>query len=304
MHTESISEWQHQHTFGQDAPRAGESRTLAVIALTATMMVLEVAVGVVSGSMALLADGLHMASHASALGITALAYSYTRRHASDPRFSFGSGKVNSLAGFTGALLLGAFALLMATESIDRLLNPTEISFGGAIVVAVLGLVVNGVCVLALDVHEHDGERHHHDHNLRSAYLHVLADALTSVLAIVALLSAKFFGLVWMDPLMGLVGALLVSRWSWGLLRESSAVLLDHQAPDSVHTAIRDALESEAGDRISDLHVWAIAPGRYAAIIGIVTHAPKSAETYRMLLPENLQLAHTSIEVHHCQAEAA
>lgn len=308
MHSQKLHQWEHDHTFGQDQRRQGERRTLIVIVLTATMMFLEISVGVVSGSMALLADGLHMGSHTVALGISAVAYRYARLHARDPRFAFGTGKVNALGGFTGAVLLGVFALLMAFESFERLANPVAIAFNEAIIVAVLGLIVNGISIVALGAHshsdasaghDHDHDHHHHDQNLRSAYLHVLADALTSFLAIFALLSARFFGLVWMDPLMGVVGACLVTRWSWSLLRETTAVLLDHQAPEPIRQAVRDAVEKDGDDRVTDLHVWSVAPGQYAAILGLVTHAPQTADAYKRRLPANLGLAHTSIEVHHC-----
>jgi cation diffusion facilitator family transporter len=260
------------------------------------MMVVEIASGVAFGSMALLADGLHMASHAAALGIAVGAYWYARRRASDPRFSFGTGKVNALAGFAGAILLVGFAAVMATESLGRIAHPVPIAFGEAIAVAIVGLLVNGFSGVLLNAH-HD----HHDHNLRSAYLHVLADALTSFLAIFALLSAKFFGLYWMDPLMGIVGAVLVTRWSWGLLRQTSRVLLDHQAPAPLREAIRSAVESDGDERVADLHVWAIGPSMYAAVVGLVTDEPKSADFYKSLLPKNLGVVHVSVEVHHCSS---
>ena len=294
MHTESIRHFEHDHVFGQDAPRAGERRTLLVIALTASMMLIEILAGLAFGSMALLADGLHMSSHAVALGITALAYRYAREHAADTSFTFGTGKVNSLAGFTGALLLGVFAFVMAWESIGRLANPIPIAFNQAIGVAVLGLLVNGVSVFLLE-----SDDHHHDHNLRSAYLHVLADALTSLLAIAALLTGKYLGLVWMDPLMGIVGAPLVARWSWNLLHQSGAVLLDRRAPEVLVRSMREAVESADDNRVTDLHVWSIGPGIYAAIIAVVTHEPQPVDTYRELLPSDLGLAHTTVEVVRC-----
>jgi cation diffusion facilitator family transporter len=244
MHTQSIDPWQHDHRFGQDARSPGELRTLIVVVLTSLMMVVEIVSGLAFGSMALLADGLHMASHTAALGIAVGAYWYARRRAADPRFSFGTGKVNSLAGFAGAILLVGFAVLMVTESLGRLAQPVPIAFGEAIAVAVVGLLVNGVSGVLLNA-RHD----HHDHNLRSAYLHVLADALTSFLAIFALLSAMIFGLTWMDPLMGIVGAVLVTRWSWGLLRQTSRVLLDYQAPAPLREAIRNAIESHGDERV-------------------------------------------------------
>ncbi|MHC4973655.1 MAG: CDF family Co(II)/Ni(II) efflux transporter DmeF [Planctomycetota bacterium] len=299
MHTESLDRWQHDHIFGQDQQRVGEKRTLIVIAVTATMMVVEITTGIMFGSMALLADGLHMGSHAVALLIALIAYIYARRHAGDERFSFGTGKVNALAGFSGAVLLAVFAIMMAWESVDRLLNPVAIQFNSAILVAVLGLLVNGGCALILDAgHSHDHD-HHHDHNLRSAYLHVIADALTSVLAIAALLTGKYLGWNWMDPVMGVVGATLVARWSVGLLRTSAGVLLDHQAPAEVRAGITNALESEEGDRVADLHVWSIGPGIWAAELVVVTHDPQPAEHYKGLLPDELHLVHVSVEVHRC-----
>jgi cation diffusion facilitator family transporter len=233
MNENLIGEWTHDHTFGQHRQMPGERRTLIVVAITATMMVVEITCGVLYGSMALLADGLHMASHAIALVIAYGAYVFARRYARDERFSFGTGKVNSLAGFTGAILLAGFALMMAWESVDRLFNPVMIRFNQAIVVAIVGLVVNAVSAVILgghghshdqghehghaheDDHDHGHHHHHDDHNLRSAYLHVIADALTSLFAIIALLGGKYLGLAWLDPVMGIVGATLVAHWSVG-----------------------------------------------------------------------------------------
>lgn len=312
MHQDKLERWQHNHSFGQERKRPGENRTLLVIAITSTMMIVEIAAGVVFGSMALLADGLHMASHAAALSINVFAYVYARRQAHNPEYSFGTGKVNALGGFSGAVLLALFSLLMAWESIARLYQPVSIVFNQAIFVAVLGLVVNGVSVLILGVqghpHEHEDEddhghhhdhphSHHHDHNLRSAYLHVIADALTSALAIVALLTAKYLGLIWMDPVMGIVGAILVARWSLGLLRSSSAVLLDRRGPQNIRRAIRQSIEADEDSKITDLHLWSIGPNIYAVVIAVVGHEPATAEDYKQRLPKNLGLAHVSIEVH-------
>jgi cation diffusion facilitator family transporter len=308
----------HDHSFGQDRRRPGERRTQLVIAITATMMIVEIVAGVLFGSMALLADGLHMASHAVALGINAYAYVYARRHARDASYSFGTGKVNTLGGFTGAVLLAGFALLMASESIQRFVVPVAIAFDQAILVAVVGLVVNGVSMWILGHHghdhahhdhDHDHEHHHdhhhddghegggHDHNLVSAYLHVLADALTSVLAIVALLAAKYFGLTWMDPFMGIVGAVLVARWSVGLLRATSAVLLDKNAAPEVCAAIRERIEAVDGNRVVDLHVWCIGPDLYSLLLTVVSPAPRSPEHYKALLPRDLNVVHATVEVH-------
>lgn len=293
--------WEHGHSFGQEVRRPGERRTLLVIAITATMMVVEIVAGLAFGSMALLADGLHMGSHTVALGIAAFAYVYARRHAHDPRYSFGVGKVNALGGFTGAVLLASFAVVMAAGSVDRFINPAAIDYDYAILVAVAGLLVNGVCVLLLDVGDHghagEGRHEHHDHNLRAAYLHVLADALTSLLAIVALLAAKYLGLTWMDPLMGIVGAILVGRWSLGLMRESGRTLLDRQAPEELRRRVVSAVEDGDDGRVTDLHLWSIAPGVYAAELVIVASTPLAPNAYKERLPDSLGLGHVAVEVH-------
>ncbi len=260
--------------------------------------------GIIFGSMALLADGLHMASHTAALGINVFAYVYARRHAQDERFSFGTGKVNALGGFTGAVLLSIFALVMAGESIERIINPVDIAFNQAIMVAVAGLVVNGASVKILGLHrhyeefEHDEHTHdqHHDHNLRAAYLHVLADALTSVLAIVALTLAKYADLIWMDPVMGIAGALLVSVWAFSLLRNTSHLLLDRQGPDQICKQIRDAIEGDGESQVVDLHVWSVGPGIYSTVVSVATNKPKSADDYKKRLPHHVGLVHVTIEV--------
>lgn len=315
MNQQKLESLNHSHSFGQEQKRKGENRTLIVIAITGVMMVVEIIAGLVYGSMALYADGLHMASHTVALGITAFAYIYARRYAHDKRYSFGTGKVNSLGGFTGAILLAVFALMMAWESVVRLINPVDIAYNQAIFVAIIGLVVNVVSMLILGhdhghghgygyehdhehEHEHEHNHQHHDHNLRSAYLHVLADALTSLLAIVALLSAKYFGVIWMDPLMGLVGAVLVSRWSWGLIKASSGVLLDKQAPDELQQRVKRIIEQHQDNRVMDLHIWSIGPGIYAVELVIFSAESKDPEYYRSLLPQGLGLVHITIEVHH------
>ena len=286
----------HAHAFGQDQVKPGERRTLWVIALTAAMMVVEIIAGLVFGSMALLADGLHMASHTSALGISAFAYIYARRHAHDRRFSFGTGKVNALGGFTGAVLLAVFALVMAIESGRRLMFPIPIALDQAIAVSVMGLVVNGISAWILGAGGHAHHHEHGDHNLRSAYLHVIADALTSVLAIAALLAAKYFGSVWMDPVMGIVGSLLIARWSVGLLRSTSHILLDQEVPAEMHERVRQALDSD-DTRVTDLHIWCIGPDVFALIAVLVTREPASPEVYKARLPDDMGLQHISIEIH-------
>ncbi len=305
MHTHDLRGWQHDHVFEQDHVKPGEKRTLLVVILTAIMMVVEIVAGFVYGSMALLADGLHMASHATALGIALLAYILSRRLATDRQFTFGTGKINSLAGFASALLLLAFAFAMVTESADRLVNPIAIAFDQALIVAVVGLVVNGVSawVLATTPHHHYGNEQthtqHHDHNLRGAYLHVLADTVTSALAIVALLSGKYLGADWLDPMMGIVGAILVARWSYGLIRDSSQVLLDKQADEMRETSLRHAIENSSSDRISDLHLWSIGHRMYAAELAIITDELRSLRYYKSLIPAELNIVHVTIEVHQC-----
>lgn len=307
MHTRSPERWQHDHVFGQDRKTFGERRTWLVIGLTGTAMVVEIIAGLAFGSMALLADGVHMASHTMALGITAFAYAFTRRHAGDRRFSFGSGKINALGGFTSAVLLGIFAVGMAVESLQRLWFPVPISFNAAILVAFAGLVVNGASIFLLgggdDHHDHPHGHRDHDHNLRSAYLHVLADTLTSVLAIVALLAGKFLGWVWLDPAMGIVGALLVSRWAYGLTRATGRVLLDYQAPDEQVAAVRQAIEAVDDNVVTDIHLWSVGPGIHALEATIVTHRPKPITEYRALLPKRMGIVHASLEVHACDVPA-
>jgi cation diffusion facilitator family transporter len=304
MRKDDLGTWRHEHVFGQDQRQAGERRTLMVVLLTAVMMVVEITAGLIYGSMALLADGLHMASHATALGIAVFAYVMARRLAADQRFSFGVGKINSLAGFASAVLLLGFAVVMATESVDRLISPVGISFDQALVVAVVGLGVNGFSawLLASTPHNHGDEKnhdhsHHHDHNLRGAYLHVLADALTSILAIVALLAGKFWGANWLDPAMGIVGAVLVANWSIGLIRQSSRVLLDWQADKDAVKALQDSIEHETTDRVTDLHLWSIGHGIFSAQITVVSDDPKSPSHYKSLIASKLKVVHVNVEVH-------
>ena len=293
----------HDHIFGQDKRRPGEARTVAVILLTTATMLVEVWAGIAFGSMALLADGLHMASHAAALGVAAVAYIAARRWAGDPRFSFGTGKINALGGFTGAVLLAGFAVFMAWESLSRFVHPVPIQFNEAIAVAILGLVVNGVSVAILHQKGSGSHDHHHghDHNLRAAFFHVLADALTSLLAIVALLAAKFFGAAWMDPTMGIVGSILVARWSWGLLRDTSGVLLDRQGPADRVDRLRQHLYDCGATRVLDLHLWSIGPGQWAAITSVETTDSGDVQSFSNALPENLQVVHLTVEV--CRASS-
>ncbi|MDX2225090.1 MAG: CDF family Co(II)/Ni(II) efflux transporter DmeF [Rhodospirillaceae bacterium] len=313
MHTHSTDAWTHDHSFAQHEKRRGEARTRIVIGLTTVTMAVEIAAGLAYGSMALLADGIHMASHAAALSIAAFAYWYARRHAHDARFSFGTGKVNALAGFASALLLAVFAAMMVWESGQRLVQPVEIAFNQAIVVALVGLAVNGVSALILkpqEHHHHEGhhdghheghDHHHHDHNLKAAYLHVIADALTSILAVAALLGGKVLGWAWLDPAMGLVGAAVILRWSWGLVRDTSGVLLDRQAPAAVREQLRRSVERGTGDRVTDLHLWSIAPGTWAGAITVVSATPQAPGHYKALIDAAVHVEHLTVEVHACGA---
>ena len=311
MHSHNLTHWQHDHDFAV-VHEHGERRTLQVLLLTALTMVVEIVVGLTSGSMALLADGWHMSTHVVAFLITIFAYRYARQHASDPTFAFGTGKVSVLGGFASAVALAVVALMMGLESAGRIIVPRPIHFNEAIGVAVLGLAVNIACAFLLQdhhAHGHDHDNghhqhdHHHDHNLKAAYLHVLADAFTSVLAIIALLTGKYAGLSWLDPVMGLVGALVITRWSWSLLRETGPILLDGSIEEEALAIIRRKIEEKIDNRIADIHVWRIGPAHYAAIISIVTHYPQSVGYYKDLLRDTGELAHITIEVNTCDGEA-
>lgn len=271
-----------------------------VVALTSVMMVVEIAAGLITGSMALLADGFHMATHAGALAIAAIAYWYAKRHVGNPRFSFGTGKVGDLAGFASAVILAIFAVGIAAESVKRLLDPVSVDFGDAIVVAVVGLVVNLVSAAMLSHgHDHDhhgdvhGHGHHHDQNLRAAYLHVLADALTSVAAIAALVSGRYLGWVWLDPVVAIVASLVIARWAVTLMRQTAAVLLDTTDRDFL-ARIKDAVEVEGDATVTDLHVWRIGPGAHAAIISATGRA--SAGDVRSRISGIGRFAHLTVEV--------
>lgn len=310
MHPASQSH-QHDHVFLGDAHDAHEKRTRYVVALTAVMMVVEIVAGWLTGSMALLADGFHMATHAGALGVAAWAYAFARRHARNPRFTFGTGKVGDLAGFASALVLAIVALGIGVESVQRLFEPTSIAFVEATWIAVIGLAVNVASAWLLGHghdhgHEHDhhhahghGRSHGHahaDNNLRSAYFHVLADALTSVLAIAALLAGRYLGWVWLDAAMGIVGAAVIGRWAWGLMRDTGAVLLDAVGNDGLEREIREAIEDD-DVRIDDLHVWQVGPGKFAAIISLVTGRPLTAGDYAAKVKVHEELVHVTVEVH-------
>ena len=310
MHIHTLQKWKHHHRYNI-VDGHGERNTRRVIVLTLSMMVIEITAGYLFGSMALLADGWHMGTHAVALGITAFAYYYARRHSDNPNYSFGTGKVGVLGGFTSAVVLAVIALLIGVESIQRLISPHPIRFNEAIVVAFVGLVVNVISAFLLQEkhhHHHDhGHDHGHskkfgDHNLRAAYFHVLADALTSVLAIIALFTGKAFGWIWMDPTMGIVGALIISRWSYALLVDTGKVLLDRDVNQEAVEEIRAIIESDSDSRVSDLHVWRVGSHHLSAIISIVTHYPKSPDHYKKLLADYDEIAHVTVEVNTSDSE--
>lgn len=309
MHKNSVARWEHTHDF-TFIHKKGETRTKQVLVITALTMVAEIVAGSMFGSMALLADGWHMGTHAGAFAITIFAYHYSRKHSDNRDFTFGTGKVSVLGGFSSAIALAVIALFIGVESVERLIVPQEIRFNEAIAVAVLGLAVNLFCAYLLHGnhthghgHGHD-HTHHHDHNLRGAYLHVLADALTSVLAIFALSFGKLLGWQWLDPLMGIVGAMVITRWSYGLLRDTSKILLDKNDHREHIEAIRKTVEGDADNKVSDIHIWKVGPIDYAAIISLVTHHPQPAEHYKKLLRDFKELSHLTIEVNLCTDDHA
>lgn len=320
MHNDHMQSWTRRHSYLGERHAGHETAARAVMAITLTMMIVEIAAGIAFGSMALLADGWHMASHAAALGITAFAYWYARRHEHNSVYSFGTGKVGDLAGFSSALVLAVVAALMAWESSQRFFAPVPIAFDEATWVALLGLVVNLACAWLLrDDHAHhhhdddesghahsgrDDHAHHKDHNIRAAYLHVLADAVTSVLAIVALLGGRTLGWVWLDPAMGIVGALVIGRWSYGLLRDTSRVLLDAEPARGIAAKVKSALEADADNRVADLHVWRIGPGHMAAMATVVTHTPRPPAHYKALIATIAAFSHVTIEIETCAPDPA
>ena len=313
---EQVADLTHDHVFLGERHDDNARRTLWVVALTAVMMVGEIIAGTIFNSMALLADGFHMATHAGALAVAAGAYAFAKRHARNRRFTFGTGKVGDLTGFASALALALVALGIGVESVGRLFDPRPVAFTEATVVAVIGLIVNIVSALLLagghhhghdhghghgheHEHEHEHEHRHHDHsarhqdnNLRSAFVHVLADALTSVLAIAALLSGAYLGWVWLDPVMGIVGAAVIAVWAWNLLRDTAAVLLDTADPH-LENEVREHVEGRGDARITDLHVWRVGPGAHAAIVSVTGGV--SGETVRSRLAPVHELAHVTVE---------
>jgi cation diffusion facilitator family transporter len=301
-----IETLRHSHVFNEGNPLA-ERNTRWAVALTVVMMVAEISGGWVYNSMALLADGWHMSSHALALGLSVLAYAAARRFAGDARFSFGTWKIEVLGGYTSAIFLVGVAGLMLYQSMERLMSPTPIHYDQAIAIAGIGLLVNLICAWLLkdshahhhdhDHHAHDNHQHHHDLNLRSAYLHVLADAATSVLAIVALIGGKLWGADWLDPLMGIVGAVLVSVWAYGLLRDTGRVLLDAEMDAPVVAEIREVIAaSPVKADIMDLHVWRVAQGKYACILSLATSSSVQPDYFKQQLRVHEELAHITVEI--------
>jgi cation diffusion facilitator family transporter len=312
MHRTDHSRFKHLHDFVHDFSK-GERRTRIVIAITGVMMVVEISAGLLSHSMALLADGWHMSTHVAAFLITAIAYYFTRRHASNAQFSFGTAKISLLGGFASAVVLSVVAFLMAGESLHRIFAPLAIHFNEAIGIACVALTVNLACAFLLkEGHHHahggygsDHDHHSHDHdlNLRAAYLHVLADSFTTFLAIVALTSGKFFGWSWLDPVVGLVGSGVVFSWAYGLLRDTSGILLDRTpASSDLPEEIRRAVEADGDSIVTDLHVWQVGMGKFAAIVSIIAHEPKSSEAYRELLRHHEELVHVTIETQRCRED--
>jgi cation diffusion facilitator family transporter len=314
MHHDHIERWQHQHTFNVNKQHI-EKRTLIVVVMTFIMMIAEIFFGWLTNSMALFADGWHMGTHAFALGLSLIAYILARKYAANAHFTFGTWKIEILGAYSSALVLGMVAIMMVYTSAERLLRPLVIQYNQALFVAVVGLVVNAVCAMILnsgrESHHHEAHHHHddagahhthHTHgdlNLKSAYVHVIADALTSVFAIVALLGAKYLAFNWLDPLMGIVGAVLISRWAVSLLMDSGRILLDHETESPLSMEIRKHIESDGDTRISDLHLWKVADDKYACIISLVTGKNCSIDSYRKRLEEVHEVAHITLEINPC-----
>ena len=319
-HSHDLRPWQHAHVFDA-GNRMGERRTHWVLAITVITMVVEIATGWWTGSMALLADGWHMGTHALALGVAAGAYYLARRHAGDARYAFGTWKIEVLGSFASAMVLGLVGVGIVVESLGRLWKAEHIDAQAALIVAVSGLVVNVVSAWLLHgaqggeghqhhdhAHDHHGHDHDHDHqahaggedlNLRAAYAHVLADALTSVFAIAALSAALWLGWTWLDPLVGVVGAVVIAVWAWGLMRQSAAVLLDREMDHPLTDAVRAALESDGDAKVADLHLWRVGRDSFAAIVCVVADAPLTPSVYRDRLKAHEELVHVSIEVNRC-----
>ncbi|KAF0154194.1 MAG: cation diffusion facilitator family transporter [Syntrophaceae bacterium] len=310
MHHEQIELWQHHHQFNAEK-KAVEKRTLIVVIVTLVTMIAEILFGWISNSMALLADGWHMGTHAFALGVSLAAYILARKYAQDESFTFGTWKIEILGGYTSAIVLGMVALVMIYSSVERIIHPLDIHYNQALMVAVIGLLVNVVCAFILTgvghghEHSHEDRQGHHKHhyedlNLKSAYLHVVADAMTSVLAIVALLGAKYFNVVWLDPFMGIVGAGLILRWSFSLLKDTGYILLQREADGEIVDEIKKEIESDGDSKICDLHLLKVAQNKYACILSLVTAQRRTIEDYKLRLRNIHELAHVTIEINQCE----
>jgi cation diffusion facilitator family transporter len=306
MHTLNQSPWQHSHRFVGDLETA-EKNTRRVILLTSAMMALEIVAGLKLHSMALFADGCHMCTHVAAFLITAWAYAVTRKNAGNRLYSFGPGKVGVLGAYTSAIILAGIALFMLVESVKRLFQPLVIHYNQAIGIATVGLIVNLLSAFLLKDshhrrhgHEHGSHSHAHDINLKSAYLHVVADAATSVLAIIALTAGTLWGAAWLDPVMGMVGSAVIAQWAYGLIRQTQVILLDKEPEDSdLNQQIHKAIESDGDSVITDLHIWQVGSNKFAAIISLVAHQAKSPEAYKAPLKEHAELVHVTVEIHQC-----
>ncbi|AHB49678.1 cation transporter [Hyphomicrobium nitrativorans NL23] len=308
MHTHSLDLWRHSHVFLGSEHHGNERRVWLVVALTTVTMVAEIVAGSMFGSVALTADGWHMGTHAAALSISGLAYAFARHQAGNPRYSFGTGKFGELAGYTSAVLLALAAIGIAYQAFGRFLDPVEIHYAEAMLVAVVGLVVNlaSAWLLGHDHAHHPGDAeghvhshpHHADGNRRAAFAHVIADALTSALAIFALLAASLFGWAWIDPLVGVIGAALIAVWSFALIRATASVLLDAMPSDEIARAVRTEIE-RGDDRVVDLHLWQLGPGHLGAIVSIVSHTPQPVSEYRSRLEKIRGLSHITVEVQQC-----
>jgi cation diffusion facilitator family transporter len=295
----------HSHVFLGEAHESSERRTWTVIWLCGAMMIGEIVGGLVFGSIALVADGLHMSTHAGALLLAALAYTYARKHADDPRFTFGTGKLGDLAGFSSAIILAMIALLIGYEAIGRLFAPVPIRFNEALPIAFLGLAVNIASAWLLSGgghhhghghgHEHTHGAAHRDNNMRAAIVHVIADAAVSVLVIIGLLLARAFGWLWMDPLAGIIGACVIASWSYGLIRDTGAILLDMNPDRQMAESVRQTIETD-GDRLTDLHLWRLGPGHFGAIVSVRPRAPRGSDYYRARLARFRALSHLTVEV--------
>jgi len=305
MPDEHLSRYRHTHDYAPDRG-AAERNTRRVIALTAAMMVVEILAGWRFHSMALLADGWHMGTHVAAFLITATAYTMARRLKQDQSFSFGTGKIDVLGGYTSAIILGIVAVLMAGESVIRFFRPLPIHYNESIAIGLVGLCVNIASALLLK-HDHGpGHSHSHDHqhgkggedlNLKAAYFHVIADAVTSILAISALVTGKYLGWIWMDPAMGIVGSGVVGQWAWALVRDTSVILLDRTPETDLNEEIRKAVEKDEGTAVADLHVWQVGVGQFSAIVSIVAREPRTPEYYHKLFGEHEELRHVTVEIH-------